>query len=131
MKIEKYRGQTVALVVPCYNEALTIADVVKDFSTALPGIEIYVFDNRSTDNTSEIAQSVGASCRPGGCPATGGSPADRGSGGKPAHEPQRFRNHDRTTVSDVEYRRAVQRAALCRWRHVCASMRASVKSSRL
>jgi glycosyltransferase involved in cell wall biosynthesis len=51
---------TIAVVIPCYQEELTIAKVIADFRQALPGAEIYVFDNNSTDATGEIARQAGA-----------------------------------------------------------------------
>src|SRR6266568_4679314 len=51
---------TTAVLIPCYNEELTIADVVHQFRTELPNADIYVFDNNSTDRTAEEAASVGA-----------------------------------------------------------------------
>ncbi len=51
------------LLVPCYNEELTIAQVIKDFRKYLPGIEIYVYDNNSTDQTAKIAAEYGAIVR--------------------------------------------------------------------
>jgi len=53
----------IAVLIPCYNEALTIAGVVKDFRLALPEAEIYVYDNNSSDGTAEIALSAGAIVR--------------------------------------------------------------------
>ncbi|MDO4851485.1 MAG: glycosyltransferase family 2 protein [Actinomycetota bacterium] len=53
----------VAVLVPCYNEAITIAKVVDDFKRCLPGAVIYVYDNNSTDGTSEIAAEHGAVVR--------------------------------------------------------------------
>lgn len=53
----------VAVVVPCYNEALTIARIVRDFRACLPHAQIYVFDNNSTDNTGQIAREAGAIVR--------------------------------------------------------------------
>ena len=53
-------GTGVAVVVPCFNEAPTVADVVADFRRALPGATIHVFDNASTDATAEIAAAAGA-----------------------------------------------------------------------
>jgi glycosyltransferase involved in cell wall biosynthesis len=50
----------IAVLVPCYNEALTIAKVVADFSRVLPGATIYVFDNNSTDDTAREATKAGA-----------------------------------------------------------------------
>lgn len=53
----------IAVLVPCYNEALSIATVVKDFQAALPNAKIYVFDNNSSDGTAEIARAAGAIVR--------------------------------------------------------------------
>lgn len=50
----------VAVVVPCHNEAATIADVVTDFQRALPGCSVFVADNNSTDDTAAIAAAAGA-----------------------------------------------------------------------
>ena len=53
----------IAVLIPCYNEAKTIGKVVKDFRTALPEAEVYVFDNNSTDGTDRIAKEAGATVR--------------------------------------------------------------------
>jgi glycosyltransferase involved in cell wall biosynthesis len=53
----------VAVILPCYNEASTIAQVVADFRQYLPNARIYVFDNNSTDGTSEVARAAGAQVR--------------------------------------------------------------------
>ncbi len=50
----------IAIAIPCHNEAATIAKVVSDFASALPGCRIYVFDNASTDNGAELAKQAGA-----------------------------------------------------------------------
>ena len=50
----------VAVIVPCYNEAVTIAKVIEDFRRALPDAEICVFDNNSRDDTAAIARRHGA-----------------------------------------------------------------------
>jgi glycosyltransferase involved in cell wall biosynthesis len=50
----------IAILIPCYNEELTIGEVVQDFRTELPSAEIYVFDNNSTDETVARAQAAGA-----------------------------------------------------------------------
>lgn len=50
----------IAVLVPCYNEALTIGKVVKDFKTFLPNAEVYVYDNNSKDDTIAIAKEAGA-----------------------------------------------------------------------
>ena len=53
----------VAILLPCYNEEVTIAGVVEGFRHALPDAEIYVYDNNSTDRTSERAAAAGATVR--------------------------------------------------------------------
>lgn len=53
----------IAVLVPCFNEAAAIGNVVRDFRAALPTATIYVFDNRSTDATAEIAAAAGADVR--------------------------------------------------------------------
>jgi glycosyltransferase involved in cell wall biosynthesis len=50
----------IAVAIPCYNEAATIAGVVQDFARELPGAAIYVFDNNSTDGSGEAAARAGA-----------------------------------------------------------------------
>ncbi|WP_251212513.1 glycosyltransferase family 2 protein [Adlercreutzia murintestinalis] len=57
------RGAGVAVLIPCYNEALTIGKVVDDFRAALPEADIYVYDNNSTDDTAAIAAEHGALVR--------------------------------------------------------------------
>ena len=53
----------IAVLIPCYNEAKTIEKVVSDFKKNLPEATIYVYDNNSTDGTSEIAERAGAVVR--------------------------------------------------------------------
>lgn len=53
----------IAVLIPCYNEALTIGKVVRDFHEALPEADIYVYDNNSTDGTDKIAAEAGAIVR--------------------------------------------------------------------
>ena len=50
----------IAVLVPCMNEEITIANVVRDFRKALPGCTVYVYDNNSTDRTAEMAEKAGA-----------------------------------------------------------------------
>lgn len=50
----------IAVLIPCYNEEMTVAKVVTDFKTALPTADIYVFDNNSTDDTVRCAKDAGA-----------------------------------------------------------------------
>ena len=55
--------EKIAVLIPCYNEELTIEKVVKDFRRELPEAEIYVYDNNSKDKTAEIARKAGAIVR--------------------------------------------------------------------
>lgn len=48
------------MIIPCYNEALTIGKVVSDFKRVLPDAAVYVYDNNSTDQTAEMARLAGA-----------------------------------------------------------------------
>jgi glycosyltransferase involved in cell wall biosynthesis len=50
----------IAVVIPCFNEEVTIADVVQKFRRELPDARICVFDNNSTDRTVERAAAAGA-----------------------------------------------------------------------
>ena len=50
----------IAVLIPCYNESMTISKVVHDYKEALPEAEIYVYDNNSTDKTDELAREAGA-----------------------------------------------------------------------
>jgi len=50
----------IAVVIPCYNEALAIAQVVEGFRAALPEAEVHVFDNNSSDGTAAVARAAGA-----------------------------------------------------------------------
>ena len=49
-----------AVLIPCYNEAPTIAKVVSDFRAAAPEAVVYVYDNNSTDDTARLASAAGA-----------------------------------------------------------------------
>ena len=53
----------IAVLIPCYNESMTIDKVVRDFRRVLPGADIYVYDNNSSDGTDEIARKAGATVR--------------------------------------------------------------------
>ena len=57
------RNWTVAVLIPCYNEAITIGKVVDDFHRVLPEATIYVYDNNSSDGTGDIAREHGAVVR--------------------------------------------------------------------
>jgi len=53
----------VAVLVPCYNEAQTIAAVIEGFRSALPQATVYVYDNNSADRSAEVARAAGAVVR--------------------------------------------------------------------
>ncbi|MCM3756302.1 glycosyltransferase family 2 protein [Sporosarcina aquimarina] len=53
----------IAILVPCYNEEQTIGNVIDDFKRELPNAKIYVYDNNSSDKTSEVARAHGAIVR--------------------------------------------------------------------
>ena len=53
----------IAVLIPCWNEALTIEKVVSDFKRVLPEAVIYVYDNNSTDRTADLAARAGAVVR--------------------------------------------------------------------
>ncbi len=61
--IYMFKDKSIAVLVPCMNEALTIAQVVKDFRKSLPEASIYVYDNNSTDDTANVASKAGAIVR--------------------------------------------------------------------
>ncbi len=56
----KFEDLNIAILLPCYNEGTSIADVVFDFRRVLPGHRIFVYDNNSNDNTAEQAARAGA-----------------------------------------------------------------------
>ncbi len=53
----------IAVIIPCYNEALSIEKVISDFKLYLPLAKIYVYDNNSNDGTGDIAKKAGAIVR--------------------------------------------------------------------
>lgn len=53
----------VAVLIPCYNEELTVGEVIDDFRQVLPGASIYVYDNNSSDRTAQVAREHGAQVR--------------------------------------------------------------------
>lgn len=60
---ESRRAVTVAVLLPCHNEGLSIRGVVNGFRKAIPDAVIFVYDNRSTDNTAAEATAAGAIVR--------------------------------------------------------------------
>ncbi len=59
-RAELAKNINIAVLVPCMNEEVTIANVVRDFKKALPNCTVYVYDNNSTDRTAEVAAKAGA-----------------------------------------------------------------------
>lgn len=57
------RNNRVAVLIPCYNEAQSIGQVVADFKRVLPEAMVFVYDNNSTDGTAAIAAAAGAVVR--------------------------------------------------------------------
>ena len=57
------RQKRIAVMIPCFNEELTVAEVVNNFKSVLPEAEIYVYDNNSEDKTVEKARESGAIVR--------------------------------------------------------------------
>lgn len=53
----------IAVLIPCYNEEVAIAKVIRDFQAALPEAKVYVFDNNSRDRTIDVARKEGAVVR--------------------------------------------------------------------
>ena len=53
----------IAVLIPCFNEAQTVENVVKDFRQVFPEAVIYVYDNNSTDGTAAKAEAAGAIVR--------------------------------------------------------------------
>ena len=54
------QDKKIAVLLPCYNEALTVEKVIKDYKEAFPTADIYVYDNNSKDETDKIAKEAGA-----------------------------------------------------------------------
>ncbi len=59
----RFAGLNIAVLLPCYNEAATIAAVVADFAAHLPEATIYVYDNNSSDASVTLARQAGATVR--------------------------------------------------------------------
>lgn len=60
---ERRQMDEIAVLIPCYNEAVTIRKVIEKYKKALPEAVIYVYDNNSTDGTDRIAKEAGAVVR--------------------------------------------------------------------
>lgn len=53
-------NKKIAVLIPCYNEELTVEKTVSDFKHVLPDADIYVYNNNSKDRTKELALKAGA-----------------------------------------------------------------------
>ncbi len=60
---EPEKEASIAVLLPCYNESLTIAKVIEDFRRELPTAAIYVYDNNSSDDSAVLAKNAGAIVR--------------------------------------------------------------------
>ncbi len=58
-----HTSSTIAVILPCYNEAAAIAQTVAAFRASLPNALIYVYDNNSSDSTCAVASEAGAIVR--------------------------------------------------------------------
>ena len=58
--VQAVASKRIAILIPCHNEELTVAEVAADFRAQLPEAQIFVFDNNSTDRTVERAMAAGA-----------------------------------------------------------------------
>jgi glycosyltransferase involved in cell wall biosynthesis len=58
-----YQDLRIAAIVPCHNEEAAVGKVVRDLKEALPNATVYVYDNRSTDQTAQLAAEAGAIVR--------------------------------------------------------------------
>src|SRR5205809_7497369 len=63
LRVMTSSAMRVAVLVPCFNEAAAVATVVHDFRKALPGCEIFVYDNNSSDRTIAMAREAAAEVR--------------------------------------------------------------------
>ena len=60
---ERSRSPDLAILIPCFNEAVALPSVIADFNEAFPDATIYVFDNNSSDGSVDIARRCGAQVR--------------------------------------------------------------------
>lgn len=63
LEAKRYPGYRIAAIVPCHNEEAAIAKVVRDLRASVPDMVVYVYDNRSTDQTASVAAAAGAIVR--------------------------------------------------------------------
>jgi hypothetical protein len=100
---------SIAVIVPCYNEEATIADVVRDFATVLPSAKVYVYDNNSSDKSIENAKKAGADVRSERLQGKGNATYDAGSApaliSQLVNGPYDMINAARVEKSEQAYRR--------------------------
>ena len=58
-----YEGLKIAGVIPCHNEEVSVGRVIEGLRSAVPGIDVYVYDNASSDRTRDVAHANGAIVR--------------------------------------------------------------------
>ena len=63
LPVARWPALRIAVIIPCYNEAVAIPKVIADFRAALPEATLYVFDNNSSDDTAAVARAAGAEVR--------------------------------------------------------------------
>ena len=90
-RMRETAAPSVAVLLPCYNEEVTIGRVVRDFRAALPDAVVYVYDNNSTDRTAEIAAAGGAVVR---------KEPRQGKARQGQRDPRHVRGHRRGRVRD-------------------------------
>ncbi len=71
MTTDRFSGLRIAAIVPCHNEEQSVAAVISELQRAVPGIDVVVYDNASTDRTAEVARQAGAEVRSEACPGKG------------------------------------------------------------
>lgn len=62
-KLSRPTSLSVAVLIPCYNEELAVAEVIAGFRASLPDATMLVYDNNSSDRTRQIASRAGAVVR--------------------------------------------------------------------
>ena len=60
---ERIGSSDLAVLIPCFNEAVALPSVIADFRDAFPDATIYVYDNNSSDGSAEVARRCGAQVR--------------------------------------------------------------------
>jgi hypothetical protein len=59
-QVSRPAGLSIAVLIPCYNEEIAVAQVVEGFRASLPDATILVYDNNSSDRTRLVAGCAGA-----------------------------------------------------------------------